>query len=252
MLRPRQEEYCDFPLLTCSLYFGFFNVPLLLCFLLSTFGQDHTSGPIVSGLDVTCVLVNRPSTDELPSDGRLFRKLADAIQLSEIKFYFNHFSMNHRHRSLPNGPNWNLFVSRRQCISMGLGRITRQIELFSGRDMVAINEFSRDTPEIFPCFNSVANRFRKVCNSASLLQRATPCALQKTTCRLAQSGGYSNVSKLSTLWCEQYTHKYSTYRVAQHDHISSRVAQELEGSGLHIFVSHHTCHPRVTSHSCRT
>ena len=42
--------------------------------------------------------------------------------------------------------------------------------------------------------------------------------------------------------CEQYTHKYSTYRVAQHDHISSRVAQD---SGLHIFVSlefSSTCH----------
>ena len=29
-------------------------------------------------------------------------------------------------------------------------------------------------------------------------------------------------------------HKYSTYRVALHDHISSRVAQELTGSGLDI------------------
>ena len=54
--------------------------------------------------------------------------------------------------------------------------------------------------------------------------------------------------------CEQYTHKYSTYRVAQHDHSSSREhawprsskAQELQGSGLHIFVSlkqmSSTCH----------
>ena len=46
--------------------------------------------------------------------------------------------------------------------------------------------------------------------------------------------------------CEQYTHKYSTYRVEQHDHISSRVAQELQSSGLHIFVSlkqlSSTCH----------
>ena len=48
--------------------------------------------------------------------------------------------------------------------------------------------------------------------------------------------------------CEQHTHKYSTYRVAQPHHISSlrtRVAQELESSGLHIFVSlklASTCH----------
>ena len=53
-------------------------------------------------------------------------------------------------------------------------------------------------------------------------------------------------------WCEQHTHKYSTYRVAQHAHISSRVAQELEGSGLHIFESQNNCHPRVMSHSYDT
>ena len=39
--------------------------------------------------------------------------------------------------------------------------------------------------------------------------------------------------------CEQYTHKDSTYRVAQHDHIASREHAwlKLERSGLHIFVS---------------
>ena len=46
---------------------------------------------------------------------------------------------------------------------------------------------------------------------------------------------------VNSFLCEQYTHKYSTCRVAQHDHIS-----ELEGSGLHIFVSEKqlssTCH----------
>ena len=42
----------------------------------------------------------------------------------------------------------------------------------------------------------------------------------------------------------QYTHKYSTYRVAQHHHIfitRTRVGQEVEGSGLHIQLSS-TCH----------
>ena len=51
--------------------------------------------------------------------------------------------------------------------------------------------------------------------------------------------------------CEQYTHKNSTCRVAQHDHIfitRTRVAQELEGSGLHMCPKHN-CHPRVMSHS---
>ena len=37
--------------------------------------------------------------------------------------------------------------------------------------------------------------------------------------------------------CEQYTHKYSTYRVAQHGHFSSREHAWLKSSRLHIFVS---------------
>ena len=51
--------------------------------------------------------------------------------------------------------------------------------------------------------------------------------------------------------CEQYTPKYSKYRVAQHDHISSRKHAwlKLERSGLHIFVSYNNCHPSVMSHS---
>ena len=52
--------------------------------------------------------------------------------------------------------------------------------------------------------------------------------------------------------CEQYTHKDSTYRVAQRDHIfitRTCVAQELQSSGLHIFVSLNNCHQRVMSHS---
>ena len=46
--------------------------------------DDHTSGLIVSGLDVTCVLVNLPSTHEEPLSGRLFRmrNLVDPLQLS--------------------------------------------------------------------------------------------------------------------------------------------------------------------------
>ena len=54
---------------------------------------------------------------------------------------------------------------------------------------------------------------------------------------------------LSVSLCEQYTHRYSTYRVAQHDHIfitRTRVAQGLQSSELHIFVTlkqvSSTCH----------
>ena len=57
------------------------------------------------------------------------------------------------------------------------------------------------------------------------------------------------IARLST-----FSNKYSTYQIAQHDHISSRdhawlKAQELEGSGLHVFVSWNDCHPRVMSHT---
>ena len=60
---------------------------------------------------------------------------------------------------------------------------------------------------------------------------------------------FSELGQVSVAWrktssqptggCEHCTHKHSTYRVAQHDHIfitRTSVAQELEGSGLHIFV----------------
>ena len=55
-----------FPRLACSLYLEFISIPLLLCFILTTFGHryHHISGQIVSGLDVTCVVVNLPSTRE--------------------------------------------------------------------------------------------------------------------------------------------------------------------------------------------
>ena len=49
--------------------------------------------------------------------------------------------------------------------------------------------------------------------------------------------------------CEQCTHKYITYRVAQHDHISSREhvwLKSWKAQGLHIFLSlkqlSSTCH----------
>ena len=64
---------------------------------------------------------------------------------------------------------------------------------------------------------------------------------------------FSELGQVSFAWrknlkptdgrCQQYTHNYSTYRVAQHNHILSRVAQD---SGLHNFVSpthlSSTCH----------
>ena len=69
---------------------------------------------------------------------------------------------------------------------------------------------------------------------------------------------FSELGQVSLAWrktssqptgsCEQYTHKYSTYRVAQHGlHFitRTRVAQELQSSGLHIFVS-----PKQLSSTC--
>ena len=47
--------------------------------------------------------------------------------------------------------------------------------------------------------------------------------------------------------CEQYTHKYSTYRVAQSDHFSSRERAWLKIASLGVPKTF--CHPRVMSHS---
>ena len=82
----RREDYRQFPLMACNLYFWFCKTPLLLCLLFSAHLDinDHTSGQIVSGLDVICALVNLSSTREEPWCGRLFRmrNLVDPLQLS--------------------------------------------------------------------------------------------------------------------------------------------------------------------------
>ena len=52
--------------------------------------------------------------------------------------------------------------------------------------------------------------------------------------------------------CEQYTHKYSTYRVAQRDHISSREHAWLKSWKAQDCTSlcpKNNCHPRVMPHS---
>ena len=52
--------------------------------------------------------------------------------------------------------------------------------------------------------------------------------------------------------CEQYTHKYSTYRVAQHDHISSREhawPKSCKAQGCTSLYPSNNCHPRVMSYS---
>ena len=59
---------------------------------------------------------------------------------------------------------------------------------------------------------------------------------------------------LTKIWiiCEQYTHKYSTYRVAQQDHVSSREHAWLKSCKAQDCTSvcpKNNCHPRVMSHS---
>ena len=52
--------------------------------------------------------------------------------------------------------------------------------------------------------------------------------------------------------CEQYTHKYSTYRVAQHDHISLRehaLLMSCKAEDCASVCPLHNCHPRVMSQS---
>ena len=49
--------------------------------------------------------------------------------------------------------------------------------------------------------------------------------------------------------CEQYTHKYSTCRVAQHNHIPSREHAWLKIKDCTSLCPKNNCHPRVMSHS---
>ena len=57
---------------------------------------------------------------------------------------------------------------------------------------------------------------------------------------------------LGCVYCEQNTHKYSTYRVAQHDHISSREhawPKSCQAQDCTSLCPWNDCHPRVMSHS---
>ena len=71
---------------------------------------------------------------------------------------------------------------------------------------------------------------------------------------------FSELGQVSLAWrktssqptgsCEQYTHKYSTYRVAQHDYISSREHAWLKSCKAQDCTSlchQNNCHPRVMS-----
>ena len=80
------------------------------------------------------------------------------------------------------------------------------------------------------------------------VRREFPCALPRTlwskTHRSQNQESYSDL--------EQYTNKYSTYRVAQHDHISSREhawVKSWKAQDCTSLCPKNNCHPRVMSHS---
>ena len=133
ILQLRQEEYRDFSGMQV-VFLGFFSVPSSLCVLLITFDiDDHTSGQIDSGLDVTCVLVNLPSSrEQTGSRTRLFRmrKLVDPLQLSERTLFPPMF-----HKSsillvccLPKFRNSFLFASRSQRILKEVGMASLSVQ----------------------------------------------------------------------------------------------------------------------------
>ena len=77
---------------------------------------------------------------------------------------------------------------------------------------------------------------------------------QVTTMKPRQDRGDGNGGFHFTL-CEQYTHKYSTYRVAQHDHISSREHAWLKSWKAQDCT--YLCHKTIVIHvscliPCRT
>ena len=67
---------------------------------------------------------------------------------------------------------------------------------------------------------------------------------------LGQVSVASKTSSQPTGRCGQYTHKHSTYRVAQHDHVSSREHAWLtscKAQDCTPLCPHNNCHPRVMS-----
>ena len=78
--------------------------------------------------------------------------------------------------------------------------------MFPGRNVVAINKFTRHTPEIFHSFHGVAINFRNISNSVFFLQKITSCALQRVTPRHTQSRGHSLlVEALDSLVAQRLT-----------------------------------------------
>ena len=89
--------------------------------------DDHTSGQIVCGLEVTCVLVNLPSTHEQPRGGRSFRMPTHVgpIQLSQRLNSINVPSIIDA--ALFKFVQLVLLDSLRQCILTELGTMTLSV-----------------------------------------------------------------------------------------------------------------------------
>ena len=171
------------PLLKCSLNCGFFNVPLLLCFLLSTFGhrwphfwpnrfwsrRDLCFGQstIHQWMDPGWTLVQ--DSESRGPDPTFRENITSTIvpyiivtalfQIVQIGFCLPHDVKKFWR-------NWEQWLFRYKQLSYA-------------HDVVAINKLPGHTPEIFRCFHSVASS-----EKSAALQRITP--------RLAQSGGYSH------------------------------------------------------------
>ena len=115
--------------------------------------DDNTSGRIISGLDVTCVLVSLPSTHESPWCGPLFRmrNLGAPLQLSERVLLPSLFPKS----SMPlcKLPNLFFYFSRRQCFffSEELGMMALSVHTLvlwtcHGGDNEMLHTYSRNLP----------------------------------------------------------------------------------------------------------
>ena len=122
--------------------------------------DDRTSGQIVSGLDVTCVLVNLQ-----PTMGGLGADVCSRSGISWIRSNFQRVLFP------------SVFHKSSVLLSSKVSKYVFVCLTTSMYGVVATNKLPRHTPKISPCFHSVANNFRKVCNSAFFLRRVIPCAL---------------------------------------------------------------------------
>ena len=107
--------------------------------------------------------LGQPWNEKKFAPGKVETSLGHITEPSKV------FKTSAQFTQTPVFPFW--LASRRESILTELGIMTLSV-LTNVYDMVVMNKFPRHTPEFFPCFQSVAISFRRVCNSVFFLQES--------------------------------------------------------------------------------